>query len=69
MRLEEIERAPTSENKAETFKIADLQGLNVVPKSKLGRFAEFNAQQAGKEHERSRLGRIARRKATVETVV
>lgn len=110
---EMIEQRINLRKQSETFAIADLKGLLGVPKGRLSRFADFNAQclkvavgevnqitdfevavglkkrgrtvetitltwlkkcpearaEAAKERERSRIGRTARRKATVEIIV
>lgn len=110
---EMIEQRINLRKQSQAFGIADLKGLLGVPKGKLARFADFNAQclkvavgevnqltdfevaiglkkrgrqvetvtltwlkkspearlAAAKERERSRVGRIARRKATVEVIV
>ncbi|MBU1212460.1 MAG: replication initiation protein [Alphaproteobacteria bacterium] len=110
---EMIEQRINLRKQADTFAIPDLKGLLGVPKGKLSRFADFNAQclkvavgevnqltdfevaiglkkrgrivetitltwmkkcpeariEAANERQRSRIGRIARRKATVEVIV
>ncbi|MEO0752030.1 MAG: replication initiation protein, partial [Pseudomonadota bacterium] len=110
---EMIEQRINMRRQSETFAVQDLRGHLGVPKGKLKRFADFNAQclkpaigevnqltdfevsaglkkcgrrvdgivitwlkkcpearaQAAEERERSRVGRVARRKATVEVVL
>ncbi len=110
---EMIEQRINLRKQSDTFAIDDLKGLMGVPKGKLSRFADFNAQclkvavgevnqltdfevaiglrkrgrivetitlswlkkcpeackAAASERQRSRIGRIARRKATVEVIV
>jgi len=110
---EMIEQCINLRKQSDTFAINDLKGLLGVPKGKLSRFADFNAQclkvavgevnqltdfevaiglkkrgrivetitltwmkkcpkariEAADERQRSRIGRIARRKATVEVIV
>ncbi len=110
---EMIEQRINLRKQAQSFSIDELRGLLGVPKGKLARFADFNAQclkvavgevnqltdfevalrlkkrgrtvetitltwlrksdearaQARQERERSRIGRIARRKATVEVII
>jgi len=110
---EMIEQRINLRKQMDTFSIDDLRGLLGVPKGKLSRFADFNAQclkvavgevnqltdfevaiglkkrgriveaitltwlkkcpeackEAAHERQRSRIGRIARRKATVEVIL
>lgn len=110
---EMMEQRINMRRQSETFTVQDLRGLLGVPKGKLKRFADFNAQclkpaigevnqltdfevaaalkkrgrtvetitlswlkkceasraQAAKERNRSRVGRTARRKATVEVII
>ena len=110
---EMIEQRINMRRQCETFTVQELRGLLGVPKGKLKRFADFNAQclkpaigevnqltdfevaaalrkrgrtvetitlswlkkcktsreQAARERDRSRVGRIARRKATVEVII